>query len=996
MNPEPTQTKSIGWIIAAAAAAAGIFVFDFVTPLGIAVPMLYALPILLTRRIPGWRSTLSLTACVVPLTWAGIIQHVERVTPVVVGNRALTSLLLLVVAGLLLKEKSLAQQRATDLMALRESEERYALVVAGSQVAIWDWNVPEKRVFFSSRWKALRGLADDEVSDDETEWSSRIHPDDRERVMAAVCAHFEGRTAVFCEEYRIRHKDGCLLWILDHGIAQRDSAGKVIRMAGSETDITERKRTEEVLRENEERFRTMAEAVPSFLFETDAAGRNVWTSEGWCRFTGQTPEQVAGHGWVEALHPDDRTANIDRWMQCMVDGTPFESQQRLRRVDGTYAWVIARALPVRDSQGMVTRWVGSVTDVDAIVRAEEEQSRLAAIVEGTTDAIVGKDLHGVITSWNKGAEILLGYTAAEVIGKPVTMLFPPDQVDEELSILDRLKRGESIRYQEAVRRRKDGHEIPVSLVISPILDQQGRIIGGSKILRDITARKQTEELLRESEERLLLALDSASMGTWDWDSETDSLLWNSRQFELFGILTEACQPTGTEALSRIHSEDRARVAAAVRKVMKEGATVRDEFRVFHADGSVRWLFGSGRPVQDEHGQCRHVVGVCLDITERRRDQERMQSLNEILEARMRERTASLVEANERWDWVVRATNDGIWDWDLVHDTAYFSPRWKEMHGFQECDRAESTKEWLARIHPEDCLRVLKALERCHAEKGSQFHEEYRVLKEDGTYFWVLDRGVTVFNDKGRAIRMIGAETDITWRKEAEMLLREREAQLRDLGARLLRAQEEERRRISMDLHDDVMQRMGALTLDLYGLVSSAASSDRELQSQLKACGASAEQLTTDLQRMAHQLHPSILEFGGLEVAAREHVHEFTVRTGLSAELLTRDLPKNIPLDHATCLYRVLQEGLQNVQKHAAATTVLVRLLGTGRGVGLCVHDDGHGIEEVDGAARRKGLGLTSMAERVRMLNGTFRVRTKPGDGTEIHAWVPLEDVKCET
>ena len=198
MNPEPTQTKSIGWIIAAA--AAGIFVFDFVTPLGIAVPMLYALPILLTRRIPGWRSTLSLTACVVPLTWAGIIQHVERVTPVVVGNRALTSLLLLVVAGLLLKEKSLAQQRATDLMALRESEERYALVVAGSQVAIWDWNVPEKRVFFSSRWKALRGLADDEVSDDETEWSSRIHPDDRERVMAAVCAHFEGRTAVFCEE----------------------------------------------------------------------------------------------------------------------------------------------------------------------------------------------------------------------------------------------------------------------------------------------------------------------------------------------------------------------------------------------------------------------------------------------------------------------------------------------------------------------------------------------------------------------------------------------------------------------------------------------------------------------------------------------------------------------------------------------------------------------------------------------------------------------------
>jgi signal transduction histidine kinase len=169
-----------------------------------------------------------------------------------------------------------------------------------------------------------------------------------------------------------------------------------------------------------------------------------------------------------------------------------------------------------------------------------------------------------------------------------------------------------------------------------------------------------------------------------------------------------------------------------------------------------------------------------------------------------------------------------------------------------------------------------------------------------------------------------------------------------------------------------------------------------LQSQLKACGASAEQLTTDLQRMAHQLHPSVLEFGGLETAVREHVNDFAMRTGVSAEFITRNVPKHVPLDKATCLYRVLQEGLQNVQKHADATTVMVRLLQTGRGLGLCIHDDGRGIEQVEGAARRKGLGLTSMAERVEMVNGIFRIRTRLNDGTEIHAWVPLEDVKRET
>jgi PAS domain S-box-containing protein len=124
---------------------------------------------------------------------------------------------------------------------LRQNEERYKLVLAGADAAIWGWDVPAKRVLFSPRWKELRGFSDDEVSDHEEEWSSGIHPDDFDRVMASVQAHFEGRTPVFAEEYRVRHKDGRWVWILDRGLALRDAAGQVLRMAGSETDITERK-----------------------------------------------------------------------------------------------------------------------------------------------------------------------------------------------------------------------------------------------------------------------------------------------------------------------------------------------------------------------------------------------------------------------------------------------------------------------------------------------------------------------------------------------------------------------------------------------------------------------------------------------------------------------------------------------------------------------------------------------------------------------------------
>ena len=157
--------------------------------------------------------------------------------------------------------------------ALRVSEERYQLAVAGAKDGIWDWDVLNRRVHFSPRWKQMRGYAADEVSDREEEWSSGIHAEDALRVKAAVDAHFEGKTAFFAEEYRIHCKDGSWKWVLDRGLVQRDVTGRVIRMAGSESDITERKAAEAARRESEERTRQIIDTAPDAVITMDAQGR---------------------------------------------------------------------------------------------------------------------------------------------------------------------------------------------------------------------------------------------------------------------------------------------------------------------------------------------------------------------------------------------------------------------------------------------------------------------------------------------------------------------------------------------------------------------------------------------------------------------------------------------------------------------------------------------------------------------------------------------------
>ena len=201
--------------------------------------------------------------------------------------------------------------------------------------------------------------------------------------------------------------------------------------------------------------------------------------------------------WAERVHPEDLAATEAASAMALNGGADtWEHSYRFRRRDGTWANVLERAAIVRDADGRARRVVGTLRDVTTEMESAEARTRLAAIVTSSGDAIIGKTLEGVVTSWNAAAERLFGYSAAEMVGDTVYKLIPKKLHDAERELLERVRRGERVEFSEAERIRKDGTRVYISLSVSPIWDASGRLIGASSIKRDVTAQKQAREELR--------------------------------------------------------------------------------------------------------------------------------------------------------------------------------------------------------------------------------------------------------------------------------------------------------------------------------------------------------------------------------------------------------------------------------------------------------------------------------------------------------------------
>jgi signal transduction histidine kinase len=320
---------------------------------------------------------------------------------------------------------------------------------------------------------------------------------------------------------------------------------------------------------------------------------------------------------------------------------------------------------------------------------------------------------------------------------------------------------------------------------------------------------------------------------------------------------------------------------------------------------------------------------------------------------------------------------------LSRNDIWASDKWRALLGFAPSEPLQFSA-FLERLQPDDRRVFQQAVVSAVAGTDrDRYQTECRLILSDGAIRWIAFQGRVELSATGQPLLMRGAARDVTERKRDEIAIR-------TLSGRLLSAQEEERRRIARELHDNLSQRMSLLAIEIEQLAM-ASQHRAALAESLQQLGARTAGISTEIHNLSHRLHSAKLEALGLETAVQGHCRELRAK-GLQVHCLAENVPAGLPYQVALCLFRIVQEGLNNVLKHSDTREAQVTLAGTGDGLSLMIADSGRGFDEA-AAAIRGGLGLASMRERMHLIRGEFTLESRPGHGVRVIARVPLSELE---
>jgi hypothetical protein len=524
--------------------------------------------------------------------------------------------------------------------ALAQREHNFSKLIMHSPVAMTIWRGPEYIIEMANEamlkkvWrKERKDVIGKKALEVFPELNDQKYPALLKKVLSTGNLHRENESLAW-----VRGDDGLRQFYLDFEYAPLVEAdGKISGLMITVHDVTEKVESRHKLIDTESRMRLAVEGTDLSTWDLDLKTREIIHSPRLAMIFGHPESKILTHAEMrKQVHAEDRQHIVEPAFEAALKSGIYQYEARVVRPDKSICWIRTRGKVIFDPDNVPLRMLGTLMDITDARLAGEQRARLAAIVESSDDAIISKRLDGTITSWNHGAERVFGYTSGEIVGQSIKRLIPPDRMEEEQAIISRLIRGEHVDHIQTQRLTRQGKLIDLSLTISPIRDQSGRIIGASKIARDITKQKQVELEIAENRQRLETVIEASALGTWELDLVTGKPAYSKRYLEIFGF-KESQTPSHAELLERLHPDDMQIRDKAFQAAMETGK-LRYAARLIWPDGTVRWMEGRGNVFFDQAGKALKMAGTVRDITEEK-------SFAQALENMVDERTRALQQAN---------------------------------------------------------------------------------------------------------------------------------------------------------------------------------------------------------------------------------------------------------------------------------------------------------------------------------------------------------------
>ena len=653
---------------------------------------------------------------------------------------------------------------------------------------------------------------------------------------------------------------------------------------------------------------------------------------------------------------------------------PYHNQER---------WFLLKAVAATDKKGcMVLKF-----DVTEKKSAEEKniinEAILKSLIDNSPALIYIKDMSGKYTHVNKMFEQIIGIKKEDIIGKKPYEVFPWDVADQFVKN-DRKVIGtrKPLVLEEQFTVKKEVKTFHT--ILFPLHWGRDNLIGIAGIASDITDRKIAEDRLQKykdeledslsiNEERLQLFFDATTDGVWDWNLQADEMFFSPRWLESLGYHPGELVANSDSWKRLIHPDDLQDVMKSLSEHLEgKSEGYQCENRILKKDGSWRWNLDRGRVVKrDESGKPLRIVGSDTDIT------------------RLKEAEFALRASEQNLAQAQEMACIGSWEMNVKENSFLWSDEVYQIFGVEKDIFKPNYESFLAMVHPEDRSWVHEEYMRCVQDK-KEYDLKHRIILPDGSQRIVHEKSKTFYDSNGEPERAIGTVCDITEKKRAEESLKKSRQQLRDLSNKLQTIREEDKKRISREIHDELGQILTAIKLDLTWLEKRIDISDHSVQEKIESIYSHLATSLETVRRVSTELRPQVLDVMGFCEALQWQAEKFIENTNINCKL--NIVPEGIRLESelSTDLFRIFQEALTNISRHSMAKNVIVDFVENKNGYELSVKDDGVGIDSTR-IDHSNSLGLLGIRERVLIWKGHVDINGVVGEGTQLTVSIPKAD-----